>query len=177
LVLDFLPNGHLNDGVPSYKKQPIAQIIGLNYFVLLEVVPKPDVLLTIGETTYIGPEKRDKVGHILGKIKYSSLTKTAQSELKFAIEEIVKSNETKYIDFFNKSQPLSTRMHQLELLPGLGKKHMWEIIEEREIEKFTSFDDIKSRVKLIGDPVKMVCKRIIAEITKEQKHYLFVQKE
>ena len=48
------------------------------------------------------------------------------------------------IEFFNKAAPLTTRMHQLELLPGLGKKHMWEIIEERKDKPFeSSFPDFK----------------------------------
>jgi putative nucleotide binding protein len=33
-------------------------------------------------------------------------------------------------------------MHSLEILPGHGKKHMWEILDEREIEPFNSFDDL-----------------------------------
>ena len=67
------------------------------------------------------------------------LTKTAESELKFVIEKLVKDNQAKFVEFFNKAQPLTTRMHQIELLPGLGKKHMWEIIEERKVKPFKDF--------------------------------------
>ena len=64
-------------------------------------------------------------------------------------------------------------MHQLELLPGLGKKHMWEIIEERKDKPFESFDDIKKRVKLMPDPEKAIIKRIISEIQGKEKHKIF----
>jgi putative nucleotide binding protein len=87
----------------------------------------------------------------------------------------VQKNEAKFVDFFNKSQPLSTRMHTLELLPGLGKKHMWEIIEERRGEPFKNFEDLKTRVKLMPDPKKMIVKRIIMEIMGQEKHRLFVR--
>jgi hypothetical protein len=75
------------------------------------------------------------------------LTQTAKSVLEQVINKLVDENSQKFVDFFNNSKPLSTRMHQIELLPGLGKKHMWEVIEERQFEKFKSFDDIKERVK------------------------------
>jgi len=65
-------------------------------------------------------------------------------------------------------------MHQLELLPGVGKKHMWEIIETREKQPFTSFADIKSRVKLMPDPEKAIIKRIVAELEGTEKHRVFV---
>ena len=65
-------------------------------------------------------------------------------------------------------------MHQIELLPGLGKKHMWEIIEERKVEPFKDFEDIKKRVKLMPDPKKIIISRIISEITGDEKHHLFV---
>ena len=65
-------------------------------------------------------------------------------------------------------------MHVLELLPGLGKKHMWEIVEERRVEPFKSFDDLKKRVKLLPDPLKIIVKRINSELQGKEKYYLFV---
>ena len=66
-------------------------------------------------------------------------------------------------------------MHQIELLPGVGKKHMWEIIEARKEKDFDSFDDIKKRVKLMPDPKKAIIKRILQEIEGNEKHRLFVE--
>ena len=104
----------------------------------------------------------------------AKLTRTARSELEFVIKDIVKKNEKKYIDFFNTARPLSTRMHQIELLPGVGKKHMWEIINSRDEKPFESFDDIKKRVKLIPNPEKLIIRRIIQELEGDEKHRLFV---
>ena len=78
------------------------------------------------------------------------------------------------MEFFNKAQPITIRMHQLELLPGLGKKHMNAIIEEREKEPFKSFEDLKARVKLIPDPEKIIMRRIMLEMEGKEKHKIFV---
>ncbi|MBW3019967.1 DUF655 domain-containing protein [Candidatus Woesearchaeota archaeon] len=175
IVLDFLPNGHASDNRPSHMKTPIAQALGKNHFVLLELVPKKGIFLQPYEEVYIGEGKREKVHHILGKINRDKLTSAANSELNFVIEDLVKKNEKRFVEFFNKAQPLSTRMHQLELLPGLGKKHMWEIIDERKAEPFISYEDIKKRVKLMPDPAKLIIKRILSEIEGDEKHNIFVK--
>ena len=175
LILDFLPNGYPFDKRPSHKKTAIAQAIGSTNFILLELVPKKDVFLRPYDEIYIGEGKRDKIHHIIGKLPISRLTGTAQKELEFVIKELVQKNQTKFIEFFNNAQPLSTRMHQLELLPGLGKKHMWEILEERKEKPFTDFNDIKARVKLMPDPEKIVIRRILSELSGKEKHQLFVE--
>ncbi|MBL7055468.1 DUF655 domain-containing protein [Candidatus Woesearchaeota archaeon] len=174
IILDFLPNGYPLDSRPMYMKTPVAQAIGKEKFVLLELVPKKGVHLQPYEEVYIGEGKREKIHHIMGKLPMSKLTRTAKSELEFAIKEIVHKNEKKVIEFFNKAMPLSTRMHQIELLPGVGKKHMWEIINAREEKEFENFADIKKRVKLMPDPEKAVIKRIIDELEGKEKHRIFV---
>ena len=67
------------------------------------------------------------------------------------------------------------RMHTLELLPGLGKKHMWVILEERQIKPFESFQDIKERVKLLPDPKMSIIKRIIKELEGNEKYRIFTK--
>ena len=174
IVLDFLQNGYHSDSRPSHLKSAIAQAIGKTHFMLLELVPKKGVFLQPYEIVYIGEGKRDKIHHIIGKLEMEKLSSTARSELDFVITDVVKQQEAKIVEFFNKAQPLSTRMHQLELLPGLGKKHMWEIIEERK-EPFKDFADIKKRVHLMPDPQKLVVKRILAELSGSEKHKIFVR--
>lgn len=176
LVLDFLPNGYPLDPRPIHKKTPIVQAIGKDHFTLLELVPKKGVVLKLMQELYVGPDKRDEIQHIIGRLPMHKLTGTAKQELEFVVKEIVHTNQTKFIDFFNKAQPLSTRMHQLELLPGLGKKHMWEIIEAREEKLFENFADIKARVKLMPDPEKSIVKRIISELEGNEKYNLFVER-
>lgn len=174
VVLDFLMHGYMTDHSPSHLKTPIAQAIGTYGFTLLELVPKKGIFLQPLERVYIGEAKRDKVHHINGKLPFQKLTSTARSEIEHALFELVKEQEQRFVEFFNKAQPLSTRMHVIELLPGVGKKHMIEIVEARREEDFKSFADLKARVKLMPDPEKVIVKRIIQELEGTEKHFLFV---
>ena len=173
VVLDFLPNGYPFDSRPMHKKTPIAQALGKVHFALLELVPKKGIFLQPYEDIYIGEGKRDKIHHILGKIPLDKLTETAKIELEFVVRDVVSKNEMRFVDFFNTAGPINTRRHQLELLPGVGKKHMWEILEKRKEKPFESFDDIKKRIKLLPDPRNATIKKIIADIKGEEKHKLF----
>ncbi len=173
VVLDFLPNGYPFDTRPIHKKTPIVQVIGKNSFTLLELVPKKGIFVQPYEEVYIGEGKREKIHHILGRLPLERLTHTAKMEIEFVVQDIVNKNEARFVAFFNEAQPLTTRMHQIELLPGIGKKHMWEIIETRKEKPFESFEDIKLRVKLMPDPKKVIIKRIVKEVIGEEKHKLF----
>lgn len=175
VILDFLPNGYPLDKTASFKKSPLVQAIGKTTFLLLELVPKKDVHLKSGDEVYIGSGKRDHIHHISGKLNVKKLTATAGHELEFVIKKLIETNEAKFVEFFNKAQPLSMRMHQLELLPGLGKKHMWEVVEERQGKPFTSFADIRARVKLLQNPEVLIHKRIMKELDGLEKYHLFVK--
>lgn len=170
IVLDFLSRGHAD----SRKAEPTVQGIGNNFLSLLEVVLKPGITVKPGDLLYVGEKKREKVKYIKGRIKYDDLTTFAKKELEDVIDSIIEQNERRFVDFFNRAMPISTRMHSLELLPGIGKKHLWRIIEERKKRKFESFKDIKSRIEMLPDPKRIIKKRIIEELKESDRHRLFV---
>ena len=175
IVLDYLQHGYHFDTRPSHQKTPIAPAIGRSFFTLLELVPKREIFLQPYAEVYIGEGKRDQIHHIKGRLPFDRLTATAKSELKHVIQEMVLKEESKFVAFFNNAQPLTTRMHQLELLPGLGKKHMWEILEQRKEKPFENFADLKGRVKLLPDPKTSIIKRILLELQGTEKHRLFTR--
>jgi|SRR3989344_1836800 len=175
IVLDFLPNGHPFDPRPAHVKTPIAQAIGKSHFILLELVPKKGVFLQPLQEVYTGEGKREEIHHIFGKVSYDKLTKTAQSELDHVIKDLIKDHEARFINFFNKAGPINMRRHQIELLPGIGKKHMGELLERRKEKEFENFEDIKKRVKLLPDPEKVVIRRIISELKGKDKYRIFVE--
>jgi len=172
IVLDFLPHGYPFE--QGAMKTPIAQALGISHLTLLELIPKKDMFLQPHQEVYIGEGKREEIHHIKGRIPIEKLTSTAYNELKHAVETVVNREPARFIIFFNKAQPLSMRMHQLELLPGLGKKHMWEVLEARKEKPFESFEDIKNRVKLLPDPKSIIIKRILSEIEGKEKYQIFV---
>lgn len=175
VVLDFLPNGYPFDSRPSFRKGPLAQALSKVNFTLLEITPKQGITLQPTEEVYIGEGKRDKVHHVIGRISAERLTQTARGELEHVVKKIVMENPSRFLEFFNKAGPISTRMHQIELLPGIGKKHMWQILEARDEKIFTSFEEIKERLSLLPDPLRAVIKRIIMEINGEDKYRIFVR--
>ena len=174
IILDFLQHGYPMDSRPMHQKTPIVQAIGKDHFTLLELVPKKGIFLQLYEEVYIGEGKRDKIHHIIGKLSLDKLTQTARMEINEVINSIVEKNEQRFVKFFNTAGPINTRRHQIELLPGIGKKHMWEIIEKREEKQFENFEDIKNRVKLMPDPETTVIKRLLMELNEEDKYKLFV---
>jgi putative nucleotide binding protein len=128
VILDYLPNGY-----PLERKMmPIAQAIGKRNLVLLELVPRRGVSLETGEEVYIGEGKRDKIYYILGRLQKEKLTESGKNQLQEFVEKIVKEQEKEFVEFFNKADAINKRLHQIELLPGFGKKHMQEILKQRK---------------------------------------------
>jgi len=169
IILDYLPHGYPLEG----KMMPIAQAIGESNLVLLELVPRRSVGLEIGERVYIGEGKRDKIYYIFGKLLKEKITESSKEQLSTFIEKIVKEREKEFITFFNESEAINKRIHQIELLPGLGKKYMHEIIEQRATKEFESFDDMKKRIQNLPFPEKAIEKRIFQELTGDERHHLF----
>ena len=85
IILEYLPNGYPLEG----KMMPIAQAIGEDNLVLLELVPRKDVKIEIGEKVYIGDGKRDKIYYILGRLPREKLTESAKNTLQEFIKKII----------------------------------------------------------------------------------------
>ena len=174
IVLDVLLKGHPEDPRPPYKREPIVQAMGVEQFKLLELVPKPTVLIELYENVYIGDGEREKIERVKRRIGYEELTQTARGELPFLVEKVVKQREHDFVQYFNTAVPITPKMHMLHLLPGIGKKLMWEILDARNQKLFESFSDISSRIKSIPHPEKMIISRIMEELqNKDVKYHVF----
>ena len=170
LVLDYLSTGKSF----SPKPEPIVQLLGETKFTLLEAVPKVSDI-KVKERVYIGKGERDKIALIKSRIMYNDLTEVAKNELPGVIHYIIKGNEAKFVAVFNTASPLNIRMHSLELLPGIGKKHLSAILKAREDKEFTSLKDISERVPLLQDPIKLLTERIISELKGESRFYMLTR--
>lgn len=169
IILEYLPNGY-----PLERKMmPIAQAIGELNLTLLELVPRRGINLDIGEKVYIGDGKRDKVYYILGRLHKEKITEAAKNQLQEFIKNLVTEQEKRFIEFFNKSDAVNKRIHQIELLPGFGKKHMQEILRKRKEKEFENFEDMKKRIQNLPDPEKAIEKRIFQELTEMERYNLF----
>ena len=181
VVLDYLSRGYVKSDMSKFGGKPIAQAIGTEQFTLLELAPKNGVDLEIQDTVYIGKGKREKIYRVLGKLDFENLTATSRIELDYAIRDIVEANEEKFVNFFNTTSSVSTRLHSLELIPGIGKKYMWDIINAREEKPFESFKDITERLPTLTDPAGMIVNRVKQELDinttrrGKNKYYIFTQ--
>ena len=164
-ILDYLPYGHVSDARGSYQKKPLVQAIGERDFVIMELIPKVDATPEIGVRVRISGKDRDVIDRVNRRIGYEDLSHGAQVELPYALQQLVLQNEAKYIRFFNEAGPLTTRMHALELLPGIGKKLMWSILNERKKGAFKSFKNLSERVKGLYNPEKLIANRIEDELS------------
>lgn len=175
-VLDYLPKGRAD--LPPFKRTPIVYGIGESQFTFLELIPKRDAIFTIGERVYVGKDSanRVKIEKIKGRVNFDDLTATAHGELPYVINDIVKNQEAQFVKFFNEASAISTRFHVLELLPGLGKKMMHQILDERKKKPFTTFQEMQDRIDFLRSPDKLISKRIELELTDpNQKYRIFTR--
>ena len=176
-VLDVFPASRRP--VPQHiqvgKNELIVQLLGENFFTLLEAATNERYRPQIGIRIYIGREAPKELIRIIRRIDASELTEAAKLNLENIIHKIVAENEQRFVEFFNKSNPLTPRLHSLELIPGIGKKMLQKLLEERDAKPFESYEDIKNRVGLV-DPIASISKRILDEIFgKTERYYLFVR--
>lgn len=180
-ILDFMPQGNPFDRHPEHRRTPIAQAIGDMYFTLMELVTRENEYFEVGERIYVGIDYvgRGPIRAVFAPIEYEDLTTISKQNLKQIIVEIVKSKENIFIQVFNLAEPITLKMHSLELIPGIGKKSIQAILEERRAGYFKSFDDIESRLSLrgvkIGDPASLIAERIVKEILGTERYYLFIR--
>ncbi|MDI6856347.1 MAG: DUF655 domain-containing protein [Candidatus Thermoplasmatota archaeon] len=176
-ILDYLAVALSVPG-RAFRRAPSAYGIGEFEFKLLELEPKPNVTLQLSERVYVGKdiEKREKIARVKRRISYENLTTTAKKELPFVLSQIVKSQEARFVTFYNESAPVTTRFHSLQLLPGLGGKTLESVLEERNKAKFQSFEDIAKRT-MLKHPDRAVVKRVELELSNpSEKYFLFVHR-
>lgn len=175
VVLDFLAHGRTDDDRPQYQKEPLAYVIDTETFFLYELVVEDDSGISIGDSLDI-----DGMDDIVqtNRIEYADLPGGASSELDYAIEEIVEANEERFVDYYNNAQPITLRLHQLNLLPGIGEKLRNDILDERKRNPFGDFEDIGDRIDGLHDPKEVLVKRIFEELKEDDlKYQLFVRED
>lgn len=168
-VLDYMKEGNPLDKHKTHKNRPIAQFLGCDYFILMEgSVNGQD--LQIEEKIDLDIYSNIKIDFIIG---YDDLTSVAKDSLNRVVKKIIEENENLFVEFFNKSESLTLKLHALELLPGIGKKTLRTILDERKKKPFENFKDIETRAG-IKNVSGILLERILTEIMRKDKYYLFV---
>ncbi len=167
-VLEYLPFG-----LPDSKDRKTEAIVLTDSLGLLLVALKKDVKIDTGIKVYIGENKRDEVHHIIERITPDKLSGNGLLMLKEKIGSIVSENEEKYMNIINKLGPVNVRLHSLSLIPGVGKKMVQKIIEERGKSIFKSYADFDERVGFMPGISNSIQERIEEELQNKDKYKIF----
>lgn len=174
-ILDHLPNGRQTPH--GFHREAVALGLGATELKLLELIPRPGAAIAIGQSVPLGGapgSPPSPIDHVRRRIAYDELTSTGRTELTAALEKIVRADEPRYLRFFNEAPSVSRRFHLLELLPGIGKKTMQSILDERRRAPFASFADLETRLHLKA-PERLIVGRIEQELSGvDDKYRLFV---
>jgi len=178
VVLDYLPHGRPEDDRPQYEKSPIAYALGETDFRLFELTVADDADVSIGDRVAVAPAaERHRVSRYRG-VEWEDVSNAARSEIEYVVEDVVDRHEERFVDFYNDAQPITLRLHQLNLLPGIGKKLRNGVLDERKRGPFESFEDLEERIAGLHDPKGVLVDRILEEIRDEDlKYRVFVDGE
>ena len=178
VIVDYLPHGRPDDTRPQYQKASLAYALETESFDLLELTLTEDADVNIVDRIPINEEADDSVIEEVTDIEYDDLSNSGVSELEYAVEAIIDADEQRFVDFYNDAQPISLRLHQLNLLPGIGKKLRNKIIDKRKRQPFESFEDLADRVGGLHNPMEVIAERIMEELRDEDlKYKIFVRND
>jgi len=169
VVLDLMPNGRPDDERPAYEKSPVAYALGESEFGLYELTLEDDSDIGIGDAVAVDPPGEEVSS--VREVDLDGLTSAARSELEYAVNDIIDRNERRFVDFYNDAQAITTRLHALNLLPGIGKKLRNNLLDERKRGPFESFEDIEDRVSGLHRPREVLVERIMEELREEDLKY------
>ncbi len=165
VVLDYMPHGRPDDDRPGYQKSPVAQVVTEARFELLELTVSENADVGIGDRVDLDTADRRRT------LAYDDLTRGAVGELEYAVAEIIEREESRFVEFFNDAGPITLRLHQLNLLPGIGKKLRNNVLEQRDRGSFESFEDLADRVDGLHDPQSVLADRVAEELREDDLKY------
>jgi len=166
VVLDYLPFGRPDDDRPREQKPTLVHALSES-FDLLECTLTDDKVLEAGDRIDLDGELVETTR----EIAYGDLTSNAGESLRAAVESVVDADERRFVDFYNDAQPITTRLHSLDLLPGIGKKLRNNVLDERKRGPFESFAEVKERVAGLHNPREVIVERVMEELREEELKY------
>jgi putative nucleotide binding protein len=171
IVLDYLARGDSDADTQQYRRSPVAYAVRPSDFALFALALTDDAHVSIGDRLVVqGPGTEDLIADTQ-RVAHADLSAGAQSELEYVVEEIIEAETERFVDFYNEAQPISLRLHQLNLLPGIGKKLRNNILDERKRRPFESFENVEERVSGLHDPKGVLVDRVLEELRQTDLKY------
>lgn len=171
IVLDYLARGDSDADRQQFRRSPVAFAVRPADFALFALALSEDADVSIGDRVVVdGPDVHPEI-EAARRVAYDDLSGGAQSELEYVVEEVIEAEEERFVDFFNDAQPISLRLHQLNLLPGIGKKLRNNILDQRKRQPFESFEELEERVSGLHDPKGVLVDRVLEELQQTDLKY------
>ncbi|GAD51485.1 predicted RNA-binding protein [Halarchaeum acidiphilum MH1-52-1] len=170
VVLDVLRHGRSDDDRAAFRRGQVGLAVGVEDFALYEFVMDDDADVSIGDRVRVAPDAEAGIRRV-NAVAYDDLSAGAQSELEYVVEELIEANPEPFLEFYNEAGAVSLRLHQLNLLPGIGDTLRDKILDERKRGPFESFADIEERVDGLHDPTEIIVERVLQEIRGEDVKY------
>ncbi|WP_211312083.1 DUF655 domain-containing protein [Halarchaeum salinum] len=170
VVLDVLRHGRSGDDRAAFRRGQVGFAVGTEEFELYEFLMADDSDVSIGDRVRVAPDADADLDRV-STVTYDDLSGGAQSELEYVVEELVEANPEPFLDFYNEAGAVSLRLHQLNLLPGIGDTLRDKILDERKRGPFESFADLADRVDGLHDPKEIIVERVLKELKGEDVKY------
>ncbi|MXX20455.1 MAG: DUF655 domain-containing protein [Cenarchaeum sp. SB0661_bin_35] len=157
--------------IQKYQEGTILTAIGDMRFMLLEMIGKPGVKYTIGESVNI----EDSISSVMGRLNYDDLSHVATDEVPLAIQKIVETCEDRFVQYINNAVLVTARFHPLSVMPGVGRATLKSILDRRDVKKFESYGDIATNTRW-QNPAESIIQRISHEVMGQTSTYIFVRR-
>lgn len=166
--------GHdfISDSRSTFKKEyPVVYVIGKDYYSILKLYLKRPLTVVVGDLIDLNTKKNDF--QLIKRVTSEKIPKGSEFALEDIVNKLIKEQEPKFVEFFNEAKPITTKLHQLKLLPGVGQKRMWTIIDTRKTQPFQNYSDIEERIGI--DPIPLISGRIMEELKGKERYPLFTR--
>jgi len=171
VILDYLPHGRSDDDRPQYRRSAVGYALDTEDFHVYEFALADDADLSIGDEIVVEPlAEADAVEHVR-TVDLEELPSGAASELEYVIDDLLEEETDRFVRVYNEAGPITLRLHQLDLLPGIGDKLRDAILDERKREPFEDFEDVADRIDGLHDPADVIRERIFEELRGEDLKY------
>jgi len=148
----------------------LAYAVSVDRFTLYELNLSEDADISILDRVKIRPDFEEGIKR--GReVDYGDLSDGARSELDYVVEDIVDEDEQRFVDFYNEAQPISLRLHQLNLLPGIGDKLRDNILDERKRSGPSRASRTSRSASTASTAREIIIERILDEMQEDDLKY------
>ena len=171
-IIFEITQGYLTESHSGFKKEfPTCYVVGDENYSLLKIYLKKLFIPPLIVGDHLDLDSNKEKFYLVKRISIDQIPLGTEYTLEETLTNLVKEQEQKFVKFFNEARPITVKLHQLTLIPGIGQKRMWTILDARKVKLFDSFKDFEIRAGV--DPVPMLVKRLQQELTGNERYYLF----